>query len=193
MPVVVRGVPKSKTVISVEFWSSLHLQYYPSHYCILPFTPLHVLFSLLYYCQGCECSLYTGTRAVLVNVAYRKLTHVVRYFRSVPGRGPRVRGNMTHFPRLPPGQFATRFVDFFFRALSRGKRGGKRKMEIEKLEKGERRARSTARYALSACRYYLRRPRQSPFFFSRLLFKNSLSSHSETSPMEPFPSPLQLN
>lgn len=37
--------------------------------------------------------------------------------------------------RLPPGQFVTRFADFF-RVLSRGKRGGKREMEIEKLEKG---------------------------------------------------------
>lgn len=52
--------------------------------------------------------------------------------------------------RFPPGQFETRFADFF-RVLSRGKRGGKREMEIEKLKKGES-SWSTARYALSARR-----------------------------------------
>lgn len=70
--------------------------------------------------------------------------------------------------RLPPGQFETRFADFF-RVLSRGKRGGKREMEIEKLEKGES-SWSTARYALSARSILRSLPRQS-FFYASTLFK----------------------
>lgn len=75
--------------------------------------------------------------------------------------------------RFPPGQFETRFADFF-RVLSRGKRGGKREMEIEKLEKGES-SWSTARYALSARRILPSLPRQSLFMLRYYLKRCTLS------------------
>ena len=75
--------------------------------------------------------------------------------------------------RLPPGQFETRFADFF-RVLSRGKRGGKREMEIEKLEKGES-SWSTARYALSARPILRSLPRQSFFMLRHYLKRCTLS------------------
>lgn len=75
--------------------------------------------------------------------------------------------------RLPPGQFETRFADFF-RVLSRGKRGGKREMEIEKLKKGES---SMARYALSA-RPILRSLSRQSFFMLRHYLKRCTLSWS---------------
>ena len=67
----------------------------------------------------------------------------------------------------------TRFADFF-RVLSRGKRGGKREMEIEKLEKGES-SWSTARYALSARSILPSLPRQSLFMLRHYLKRCTLS------------------
>lgn len=43
---------------------------------------------------------------------------------------------MTHFPRLPPGQFATRFVDFFFVPSHAENAAGNVKWKLKNWKKG---------------------------------------------------------
>lgn len=114
--------------------------------------------------------------APLVNVVSQQFTHVVRYFCSVFRRfdeaggmrgvigGPRVRGNMTHFPGFRRGNLRDPLCGFFPVPFRAENASGKREMEIEKLQKGDANW-STARYVLSVRPILPSLPRRLHFFF----------------------------
>lgn len=157
---------KTEKNISLEFWSCS---------CELPRFPMFIL-------NICCIFMFFISRHIKVKCIRKcslsQPTRVLRYFCStctILGNEGVVARTWKYdsLSRLPPGQFVTRFADFF-RVLSRGKRGGKREMEIEKLEKGDS-SWSTARYALSARSILPSLPRQSLFMLRHYLKRCTLS------------------